>query len=69
MGVWRLTERRKKHSVLPILDNYKGFINLRFMHKLYWIKTEWNRLDSLDWYNGFDQNVHLLKKKGTKSKF
>ena len=23
------------------LDNNKGFINLRFMHKLNWMKTEW----------------------------
>ena len=24
-----------------ILDDNKGFINQHFMHKLYWIKTEW----------------------------
>ena len=24
-------------------DNTKDFINLHFMHKLYWLKTEWDQ--------------------------
>ena len=33
----------KRHSVFAILDNNKVFINLSFMHKLYWMKTEWDQ--------------------------
>ena len=33
----------KRHFVFAILDNKNGFINLRFMHKLYWMKTEWDQ--------------------------
>ena len=39
-----------------MLDNNKGFINLRFLQKMNWQKTEdgrrsGTRLDSLAWYN------------------
>ena len=33
----------KRHSVFVILDNNKGFIDLRLMHKLYWMKKEWDQ--------------------------
>ena len=32
-----------KHSVFAILDANKGFINQQFMHKLYWMKTDWDQ--------------------------
>ena len=38
----------KGHSVFSILNNNKGFIDLRFMHKLYWMKTEWDQARFLD---------------------
>ena len=37
----------KRHAVFVILDNNKGFINLRFKHKLYWMKTEWDQSPKL----------------------
>ena len=43
-------EQVKRHSVfrlnksnLSILDISKGFINLRFLQKLHWMKTEWEQ--------------------------
>jgi hypothetical protein len=36
-------DRQKRQSVFAILDNNNGFINLRFMQKLYWMKTEWDQ--------------------------
>ena len=37
--LWRGLNELKKN----ILDNNKGFLNLCFMNKLKWIKTEWNQ--------------------------
>ena len=34
---------REKTLCICIQDNNKGFINLDFMHKLYWMKTEWGQ--------------------------